>query len=330
MRNPTYNNLPERLAILLYGLWDNENRPDVCRADVLKCFFGSKYRGHYGSKPLPTWWNMLGEKFARDRITRIDKFTPQEKKHIIHLREDGISLNIIKKCFGLNDAFMDELDNIKPFLEETAHGTFAPKRETPDGAEELSNNDEIFDSYFCPDPSTRAYANSQMAIYKEKVDFNNPVNVSTVRTLIVLQIKLRDLERQLVNPQLSDNKLDQIRRSYEALRTTYSFAAKDVAMLESQKEMIREGENFDDVLSHVKDALREWRDIEMPLRMEESHLIEEMVRLHRVDMNITTTEQPRGEHKDPNKTRNTQDFFVLDNFNTRRGEDTMPVESDGE
>ena len=333
MTKPLFNGLSERLAIWLYSLWDNENRPDVSHADVLKCFYGSKYRGHYGSHPLPTWWGMLGDRHARAKVSPIEHWTVPEKKHIINLVKDGIPLDIIKKCFGVNEQFVTELEKIKPFMEEKRSG-FVPVVESEDGDEEPqippSNNDEEFDIYSISDPVMRNYANSQMAIYKAKVDFSNPVNVSTVRSMIILQIRLRKLEQQLVNPDLSDAKLDEVRRSYETLRTTYSKASNDVAMLESQKEMIREGETFDDVLLHIKEALREWRDVEMPLRLEESGLIEEMVRLHKVDMGSNPEKNVKAvERKDPNKTRNTDPFFVMGNFNKQSSE-MMPIESDGE
>jgi predicted RNase H-like HicB family nuclease len=332
MRGALYNGLTERLAILLYNLWDNENRPDVSRKDVLQCFYGSKYRAHYGSHPLPPWWQMLGEKHSRANVKPIENWTIPEKKFIIALVKDGIELDTIKKCFGITAQFVTNLEKIKPFMEEN-RGGFVPVMETEDGDEAqipVSNNDEEFDVYSISDTIMRKYANTQMAIYKAKVDFSNPVNVSTVRSMIVLQIRLRTLERQLANPDLSDAKLDEVRKSYETLRTTYSKASNDVAMLESQKEMIREGETFDDVLLHIKEALREWRDVEMPIRLEESGLIEEMVKLHKVDMGANPEKNVKAvERKDPNKTRNTDPFFVIGTFNKQSSE-MMPIESDGE
>lgn len=333
MRGDLYNGLTERLAILLYDLYDNENRPDVSRKDIMQCFYGSKYRAHYGSHPMPAWWQMLGEKHARADVKLIDHWTVPERKFIINLVKDGIQLDIIKKCFGVNNQFLTDLEKIKPFMEEKKSG-FVPVVEPEEGDEEtqipVSNNDEEFDVYSIADPVMRNYANSQMAIYKAKVDFSNPVNVSTVRSMIVLQIRLRTLERQLANPDLSDAKLDEVRKSYETLRATYSKASNDVAMLESQKEMVIEGETFDDVLLHIKEALREWRDVEMPIRLEESGLIEEMVRLHKVDMGTNPEKNVKTvERKDPNKTRNTDPFFVLGNFNKQSSE-MMPIESDGE
>ena len=79
-----------------------------------------------------------------------------------------------------------------------------------------------------------------------------------------------------------------------------------MAQLQKQLEIKKEGETLDDAIEHIKGLLPEWRDKVLDMRMEEGHLIDLMVELHKVDVEYetkhNTTQKPKREG-DVNKTK---------------------------
>jgi hypothetical protein len=163
-------------------------------------------------------------------------------------------------------------DNVKRYIQET----IAPV---------LATVSDEFSVSEIHDDETRNTANQEWRTYASRVDVSLPTNRSAVRSLIILDIQMRRLDKRMADPNIKVGDLTKLHSDYKNLRQMYSEAAEDVAQLERQRENRDIAYTFSQLIERTHDVRREWQQIKMPLhhQLEESRLIENMVLQHKVD-----------------------------------------------
>jgi hypothetical protein len=142
--------------------------------------------------------------------------------------------------------------------------------------------DACFTDYDIPNVVDRNYANALWNKYKQRIDLGSPTNNVIVKSLILLEIMIRNVERELylaVSPQ----QIDDLRKIYEGLHEQYATAAENVAQLEKQFAKPSE-ESFDAVVKRAHDLRKDWVDGDPARLLEEAGLIKSMAAEHNVTL----------------------------------------------
>jgi len=149
----------------------------------------------------------------------------------------------------------------------------------------MDGTSDEFDAKEISDEELRQYANQEWRNYSTRVDLSQPTNRSAIRSLIILDIQLRRMDKRMLDPNIKVGDLSKLHSDYMNLRKMYSDAAEDVAQLERQRENRDIAYTFSQLIERTHDIRRQWEATKMPLhhQLEESTLIQNMVLLHKVD-----------------------------------------------
>ncbi|MEM4177825.1 MAG: hypothetical protein QXS29_09710 [Nitrososphaeria archaeon] len=214
-------------------------------------------------KPLPKWYakidvNMFEERWLDWTSGEIDAL----KKRL----EKGFTIELLDEIFGIPN-------HIKELL-----GLIPVKV-----VDEAIASDE-FTEHDIEDPSLRQLANNRWREYAGRINMNNPVNRTTVRSMIVLEIQMKKIERVMLNRKMSSEEMHNLQQIYESISKRYSAAAEDVAQLERQHGVKPEVNGFEDVVKRLREIRNDWKDYSLLMKMEEVGLINKMVELHKVNV----------------------------------------------
>lgn len=261
-----YRGLSRRLACRLYLYCKDLPDPDITYAQVLDVVFGAG-KGANKVKNPPMWWKNLGAELRHYNPYWTD-WTTEEKQYLITKLLEGFDPALLKKCLSVPDSLM------RACIEESMEVNYMAHERAISGADALMGKFE---------EEVPVDVDDDLSEYADRVNLSNPVSRATVATLVLLERKIAELcKKLLVTTDLRE--LAQLAQTFATLREQYSSAAEDVAQLEKQQEIRKEGETLDDVIKRAKEVLPDWRNRYIELLLEESGLIEHTVKLHKVDL----------------------------------------------
>ena len=272
--------MTKRIACRLY-LFCKQPPSGIKIQDVMEIAFGIG-QGMNKIKNPPAWWKQMDAELPDYDPHWID-WNSDEKKFVVGRLISGMDRGKVKSCLSIPDTIYQEcirdsmvmLSNKQDDLSQEPKTVWAKK----DSEEELDYE---------------SFINEKLAEYGERISLKNPVNKATVISMILLETKIEEIGRKLLNT--TDIKdIASLAQTFATLREQYSNSAEDVAQLEKQQDIKKEGETFDDAMEHITNLLPEWRNRCVDLLLEESGLIKHTVQLHKVDLFADTL---KGELKD--------------------------------
>ena len=252
--------LTRRMACRIQMLLEGDTH--VAPLRIITVGLDSSGRNNY----VPVWIRNLDLSTYDDNW---DDWQPGEIEVIRHRIRKGHDPDDVEAIFRPTAILME---NVKRFISESIAPVVA------------SVSDE-FTAKEIPDDDTRDEANQEWRTYASRVDVSLPTNRSAVRSLIILDIQMRRLDKRMADPNIKISDLTSLHKDYSNLRKMYSEAAEDVAQLERQRENRDIAYTFSQLIERVHDIRRDWQQAKLPLhhQLEESRLIENMVLQHKVD-----------------------------------------------
>lgn len=260
MRGVSFYGLSLRMVSCIKRLM-NRNENSIPKIDLYRVLRNST--SVKSIKPMPKWYtkidvNMFEERWLDWTSSEIDAL----KKRIAN----GFSIELLDQIFSIPDHVKESLGFISRKIEEKP-----------------SDLDE-FTEYDIEDSNLRQLANKRWQEYANRINMNNPVNKTTVRSMIVLEIQMKRIERTMLNRKMSSAEMYELQQLYDSVSKRYSAAAEDVAQLERQQGVKPDVNGLDEVVSRLREIRNDWKDYSLLLKMEEYGLISKMVELHKVNI----------------------------------------------
>ena len=236
LTDETYN-LSERMAKRAVKLFKNipEGLSALAIARVVR-----NPKSTVPNKYLPEWLMKLD---LEDYDDSWNDWTIDEQSAIEERLLNGIDHDTVQDVFSVPENIMGTLR----------------RRATKNTLELIDERDSYFNADDIPDGVTRKRANMRWKEFSLKVNLTNPVNATMIRSLIMTEINLRRVEREMLD--CEPVAMRDLQVVCKELTTQFSKLSEDIASLERQQDIRPIEETFDAVISRHNDIKKDWRDI---------------------------------------------------------------------
>ena len=263
-----------------------------------------------------------------------DDWTDQETRVLIRRLESGANLAALRHVFRIPD-HIDMGDKAKSGSEAEKRAGDTPSSVAEDYAAVVANVEAArydvghFSATHITDDQDRRYANQRWEAYSERIDLEHPANQTTIEMMIILEIQFQATTK-LLNKKDAKQKKETL-TAFKIIRTEYSKAAGDVAMLEEKnKKSVQD--TLDSVIMRTHEVRKDWRSMEIENEMSTRNLYALVEEFHKTALEKEDEDETEIKIPVPT-TKPSPDFATVSALaavkQSESGDMDLVVESDG-